>query len=174
MSEILRNPEQELFQPHASTLTKDQLLERIYQNKSQVQDDRFLPVEDGGVFQHFFVTDLVREPVLAMMARRPEQTTYFPVVEVNHKIVALAKLASSTHEGKENVYWVSFVNVDPKFQGQKYGSKLAEEIFRFAKEKGISLENSSYTDEGSLKLKKKMGELAKEYSVPFKEKSDLW
>ncbi len=91
----------------------------------------------------------------------------YPVVEVENKIVALAELEKSPHQGEENIYWIKFISVDPEYQRQGYASKIAEEIFKYARDKGITLQSSSCTEVGFEKLKDKLNELAKKYSVKF-------
>lgn len=144
--------------PTTRTMSSEELVDYIYKGESSPQDNRFLPTEDGGVFRYF---DL--EEIVGYFGKQKEK--YFPVVEVDNKIVALSQLQKSPYA--ENTFWVSFVSVDPIFQGKKYASKLVKEIFRFAKEKQISLEASSYSEIGWQKLKRLFVEESEKTGVPW-------
>lgn len=142
------------------TLTKAELLNLIYKDESEPQDKRFLPTKDGGVFKYLYLPDIIS-------SLNPQKEILFPVVRVGDEIVGLAQLEKSPY--KENCYWVSFISVDPAYQGNGYASKLIEEIFSFAKKENISLKASSYKEDGFLKLKDKLKQEAEKTGVVWED-----
>ncbi|MFA6446051.1 MAG: GNAT family N-acetyltransferase [Candidatus Paceibacterota bacterium] len=144
-----------------TTLTTDALIEIIYRGKNLPQDKRFLSKEEGGVFEYSALegTSINKEDF------------HFPVIKIGDNIIGLSKLQKDPY--KDRNYWIQFLSIDPKYQEKGYASKLAEEIFRFAKQKGYSLETSSYTGIGYLKLKGLFRKLAEKYSVNFIDKGEL-
>jgi ribosomal protein S18 acetylase RimI-like enzyme len=61
------------------------------------------------------------------------------VAEVNGKLVGyMISYVTSGNFGADKCAWVAMFGVDPKLMGQGIGQKLAEEIFKFHKSKGIS------------------------------------
>ena len=143
------------------TLTTDALIEIIYRGKNLPQDKRFLSKEEGGVFGYSALeeTSIYKEDF------------HFPVIKIGDKIIGLSKLQKDPYKDKN--YWIQFLSIDPKYQEKGYASKLAEEIFRFAKQEGYSLETSSYTEIGYEKLKDLFNKLAEQYSVNFIDKGKL-
>lgn len=139
----------------SETLSGEDLFNAIYQGKSLPQDSRFLPIENGGVFKYFDLSELIHH----------RSTTFYPNVKIDGKIVALVQLQQDPNN--QNTFWKSFVTVDPEFQGKGYASQVLEETFRFAKEKNMSIVNSSYNALGEEKLQRKNNELAQKYGVPF-------
>jgi GNAT superfamily N-acetyltransferase len=95
----------------------------------------------------------------------------FPVVKEGNKIVGLSELEKSPYTDK--TFWIQFLSVDPKYQNKGYASRLAEEIFRFAKQEDYSLETSSYTEVGYEKLKDLFNKMAQKYSVNFIDKEKI-
>ena len=144
----------------AETVSRKHFLDSIYKGKSLPQDPRFLTTEEGGVFKYLDLSELI-----GIFAEKTER--FFPVVEVNGQIVGISELQVNPNES--NVVWIKHVSVDPKYQGNHYASKVIEEIFRFAKEKGYSLEASSYTNVGYEKLKKVCNAMSEKYGVVFKD-----
>jgi ribosomal protein S18 acetylase RimI-like enzyme len=60
------------------------------------------------------------------------------VAEVNGKVVGyMISYVTSGNFGADKCAWVAMFGVDPKLMGQGIGQKLAEEIFKFHKSKGI-------------------------------------
>lgn len=151
--EYFKNNQEQIA--NVETISGQGLYDVIYQGTGMVQDTRFLPVEQGGVFKDLDLRELTNNKL----------TTFYPNIQVSGKIVALVQLEKDP--GNENTFWKSFVNVDPEFQERGYATKVLEETFRFAKEKNMHLVNSSYNAEGELKLQKKNLEFAEKYQVPF-------
>jgi ribosomal protein S18 acetylase RimI-like enzyme len=107
-------------------LSPEELEVLIYQGKGTVQDTRFLPVEKGGSFKYFLL-----ENVTGNILRKDSKYA-FPVVMEGDKIVGISELQMNPDNPK--IFWIKFISIDPKYQGRGYASKLAEEIFRFAKQ----------------------------------------
>lgn len=129
----------------------------IYKGKQTVQDFRFLPLDKGGVFRYFNLRDIVGAFTKNL------ENKYYPVAELNEEIAGMAELERDPY--RENNLWIKFISVDPKYQGQGCASKLIEDIFKFAKEQGCSLEESFYSDDGEQKLKKIVRESAEKFGV---------
>lgn len=126
-------------------LTKQELMKEIYKGDSRFPDSRFLEPENGGVFQYF---DL--EEVISSFSK--EREYFFPVIKVGDEIVGIAQLQKNPYKD-DNTYWIQGISVDEKYRGNKYASRLVEELVQHAKTHDISLEASSYKDDGWLKLK---------------------
>jgi ribosomal protein S18 acetylase RimI-like enzyme len=61
------------------------------------------------------------------------------VAEVNGKVVGyMMSYVTWGNFGADKCAWVAMFGVDPKLMGQGIGQKLAEEIFKFHKSKGIT------------------------------------
>jgi ribosomal protein S18 acetylase RimI-like enzyme len=159
MEKIGSNESIESLPMNVRTISAEDLIERIYKGNSTPQDERFLPLDQGGVFRYFWISDL--------NGIGRTEGKFFSVVEVGEKIVGLAELEQQT-DNPQNL-WIQFISVDPEFQDQGYASKLMEEVFRFAKENNKSLETSLYSKDGYLKLKPKMKELAEKFGVQLVE-----
>lgn len=142
----------------AETISANALKNIIYKGESLPQDNRFLSFKEGGVFKYFEIDDLFNN----------KENKFYSLIKESQKIVGLSELEKNPYE--ENVMWIKFISIDPEYQEKGYASKLAEEIFRFAKENGISLETSSYSPEGHQKLKKIFKRLSEKYSVNFIDK----
>jgi len=141
----------------AKTIEADDLLNLIYQGESIPQDRRFLPIEEGGVFEYFSLEDLI-DP------NNKKEDFLYPIVEFKNKIVGLAELQKNPHAEKN--FWIKGVNVDSEYRGRGYSRKLIEEICRFANERGFSLTPSSYSEEGKEhNLERIIQEFAKKFSV---------
>ena len=140
------------------TLNSEELINLVYKGNNLPQDIRFLSTEEGGVFEYFSLMHAGRE-------------NRFPVVKEGNKIVGLSELEKSPYTDK--TFWIQFLSVDPKYQNKGYASRLAEEIFRFAKQEGYSLEASSYTEVGYEKLKDLFNKMAQKYSVNFIDKEKI-
>lgn len=145
------------------TFSQKELQDYVYQGKSSLQDERFFSGYNGGVFKCFSLQSLNR------FNTTPDEL-FYPTVWRGNLITGIAELQKSPYE--ENMYWIKSVSVDKKYEGQGYASKLLEEVFRFAQEKGFSLEGSTYTPEGK-KLRTKNLELSEKYNVIFKDGKDF-
>mgnify|MGYP003527977158 FL=1 len=56
----LNNPERkETVIPELKIISDKELVDLIYQKKSFPQDNRFLPVDQGGVFKYFDLEDII-------------------------------------------------------------------------------------------------------------------
>jgi ribosomal protein S18 acetylase RimI-like enzyme len=61
------------------------------------------------------------------------------VAEVNGKVVGfMISYVTSGNFGADKCAWIAMFGVDPKLMGQGIGQKLADEIFKFHKSKGIT------------------------------------
>jgi hypothetical protein len=81
----LENKENELIS--TETLKTDELINLIYKGDFLPQDDRFLRVEDGGVFKYFNIRDLD--------LNRNEK--FYPIVKIGEKIVGLSELLKDSY-----------------------------------------------------------------------------
>ena len=149
---------------NVKTLSATEFKDRIYKGENMPQDKRFLPVENGGVFKYLLLSDLIRN--------YRNGNRFYPIVETKKEIAGIAELEKSPYQ--EKTLWIKFLSVDPKYQGNGYGTKLAEEIFRFAKEEGFSLEGSIYSDIGRERLKKLLSRLAEKFGVEFVDGEDKY
>ena len=132
-----------------------ELRELIYKDQPLPQDRRFLDTkENGGVFKYFLIKNIID---------RHSSKRVYPYVELDGEIVGLAELEQDPNLDKN--IWVKFVSIDPKYQGKGYGSQLMNEIFKYVKEEGYSLQPSRYSDDGLVKLKPLFEKLSKEYGV---------
>ncbi|TSC51820.1 MAG: hypothetical protein LiPW41_767 [Parcubacteria group bacterium LiPW_41] len=145
------------------TLSADELHKIIYQDGSIPKGKKFLDIKDGGDFQYFDIRKFVDRGI-------HNRKMFYPIVRTNKEIVGICELEKSPY--RENTYWISFMSVKESEQGKGYGSKLAEETFRFAKEKEITIEGSRYTNMGREKLKSKYKELSEKYGVTFIDSDD--
>ena len=60
------------------------------------------------------------------------------VAEINKKVVGfMISYITSGNFGADQCAWIAMFGVDPKHMGQGIGIRLAEEIFKYYKEKGI-------------------------------------
>ncbi len=141
----------------SKVLSAQELMERVYKGEILPQDNRFLSIDDGGVFKYLFLDEVADY--------RNRERIIYPVVENENKIIGIAGLGKDPY--KEKNLWVKFVSVDPAYQNHGAASKLLEAIFTYAKENGYSLQTSRYTDVGILKLRKKVHELAQSMGVPL-------
>ena len=126
--------------PELEIISDKELVDRIYQKKNLPQDNRFLPVDQGGVFKYFHLEDIIGANSYS------ETKKLYPNVSLGNEIVGLAELEEDPRN-KAN-YWIKFISVDPKYQGKGYATLLINKIFEYAKENNYSLEPSFYSDEG--------------------------
>ena len=146
--------------PKAETMTGDQLLNLIYKGDPLPQDSRFLSPDEGGVFKYFIIQNLIN-------IHKKRENFFYPVIKADDKIVAICELEKSPYE--ENLFWITGVSVDPAYQDKRYASMVLEETFRFAKEIGVVLLGSQYSEKGFIKLKSVCHRLADKYGVEFRE-----
>lgn len=134
-----------------------------YLNRDGEYDKRFLYKRDGGhkVFKYFMYDDY----------RIDRRNVFFFGLVVDGIIVALAHIRKSNKS--DDTYWLSYLCVDPEFEGLGYASKLADNMFQWFKEKNLTFETSSYTEQGMVKLKPLFNKLAIKYDVHFKDKGKL-
>ena len=60
------------------------------------------------------------------------------VAEIKEKVVGfMISYITSGNFGADQCAWIAMFGVDPKYMGQGIGIRLAEEIFKYYKEKGI-------------------------------------
>lgn len=148
---------QEHFSSTVEIVTDKELKQSIYQGQYSPQDNRFISIENGGVFKYFDLKDIIGINSYA------ENIKLFPLVKVEGVVVGIAGLEQDPHN-KEN-FWIKFISVDPAYQGNGYASILIKKIFEFAKENNYSLEPSFYSEEGRQKLKKVMEKYIQETGV---------
>ena len=151
-------PEQTMeYGPTVSTqtLTKDELITLIYQDKSVPQDTRFSNEynDNRSAFHFFDVRDLINP--------RDRTTAVYPIVKLDEVIIGIAKL----EEKENNTYLVKYVSVDESYQDRKFSSKLLNEIMHFIKSQSGVIEITSYTGAGMKKLMAKFHQLAQEYQI---------
>ena len=134
------------------TLTPQELEKIILEEDGYtVKDKRFLSKEEGGVFHYFRPEDLRTE-------------NYFPIVKEGDLITGIAALQKSPFA--EKLFWMKSISIDPKYQGNHYATKLAEEIIRFTKDQGYQLEVSGYSNrEAKDKLERLFNKFAEKYRV---------
>lgn len=152
--ENLIKPEPKREEITTEILTADQLKRTIYQGGSLPQDNRFLSTDEGGVFKYFFVQDLIN-PTKSEM--------YYPVVKVDGVIAAMGKLEKDPY--KKDNFWLSFVSVDPEYQGKHLATKVCEEVMQFSVQHKNTLELSFFTEVGYLKLSPVIHRLVEKYDV---------
>ena len=142
---------QERLPLETKTITGKEFIDLVYNDDSLPQDKRFYSSQYGGVFKYLDLSE----------SHNNSENKFYSLISLADMIVGLAELEKNPRA--ENVYWIKFLSVDPKYQGQGFASRLADEIFRFAKAQKISLE------EGYQKLKRKFNEFAQKYGVDFKD-----
>lgn len=137
-------------------LSADEMVDLIYKGGNLPVDGRFLDPKKGGVFKYFDIKTLNSNHI-------PRSDLNFPVVFEDDQIVGVCCLQKDPF--KDNNYWITGISVDPKYQGTGYGRRLCEVTIDFAKEKGVSLEPSTYREEGEIKLKPILEDLAQKNGV---------
>jgi len=136
-------------------ISPKELMDIIYKGESIPQDNRFLSIDNGGVFKYFDPRDLFDNI----------ENKVYSIIKNDKEIAALGELEKNPYS--QDTYWIKFLSVDQIYQGNGYASILAEEIFKFAKNNNISLESSSYTTEGQEKIKDVFKRLAEKFMVNF-------
>lgn len=144
------------------TVSAETLQDIVYGKESFPKDKRFNPIEDGGVFKYFHPAEIVDY-------KTPK---FYSIIKVGDKIIGLGRLQKV--EEREKTFGINFLSIDPEYQGQGYASKLAEEMFLFAKNEGYSVLGSPYSDEGDKKLKPLFLKLADKLGVRFIDYKEGW
>lgn len=150
------NKEKEVEKIKTKILSSSELIKHIYQGKNLPQDSRFLSSDKGGTFKYFDLKELVDN-------QNQSNQKIFPIVEMNNEIIGLSELEQDPNNLTN--FWLKFISIEPTHQGKNYSKKLIEEIINFTKENNYSLEISSYTKQGELKIKKNIEQIAKENNV---------
>jgi len=141
----------------------------VYPKGGGYPEPRFRRVSNGGVFKYFFPTDLQKYSEDMSKVVESDKSQYYQVVKSNDLIIGVSKMERNPYI-EEKVYWISYVSVDPDFQGEKHASKLVEEIFRFAQQEGITIETSSYTKDGWEKVRHLIKKFSEQYKVTIIDK----
>jgi len=146
-------------QPNTSTKTLDakDFLDLIYDGNSLPQDTRMT----SGIFKYLDLSELSAN----------NEDKFYSFVKSGEIIVGISELQKNPTE--KNTFWIKFISVDPQYQNQGFASTLVEEIFRFAKEQGFSVESSSFSSIGYERLNAKLNETALKYEVPFNNQEKL-
>ncbi len=137
----------------AETVSGSEIIDMVYQGEPMPQDERFGSGRDNGVFRYFDIGKVLRR----------REKLFYPLVREGEVVVGLAELEESPY--RENTYWISFMSIDPKFQEKGYSKRLVEETMRFAKERGIIVQRSTYTEQGEERLKHNLEGMAEEAGV---------
>ena len=146
------------------TISCKNLVDLIYKGESFPQEERFLSTQEGGVFKYFDPRDIIN-------SLDNHEGEFYSLIKSGNLVIGLGELQKNPY--KEKCFWIKFLSVDPEYQGKGYASKLADEMFSFAKKEGMDIETSTYTDEGYIKLKKLFNKLAKKYSIKFTDKGKM-
>lgn len=97
--------------------------------------------------------------------------TDFVALDSLRKVVGVAGIQHSPDE--ERVIWLKFVSVDPAFRSLGVATRLADHVFEYAREGGLRIRASTYTDLGALHLKHILDRLAASHpDVGFKDAQD--
>jgi len=141
--------------PGSEVLTRQSLKDLIYQGECFPQDDRFKNTKDGGVFQYFSISDVIDGYT----------EKYFPISRnQDGLVVGISEMEKSPNE--ENIFWIKYISVDSQFRDKGYATKVAQEIFKFAKENGCILKASSYsTPEGLSQIRPLLSRMAENSGV---------
>lgn len=123
-------------------------------------DPRFLLKNDGGkkAFKYYQYSDY----------QQNKDSVFFMSLMVDNIIVALAHIQKSSYQ--ENTYWLSYLCVDPIYEGKGYATQLTDNIFQWFKDNNMTFETSRYTEDGYIKLKPLFNRLASKYNVSFIDK----
>lgn len=162
---LLRSIIKESLSARVKILGNDELRDHIYgfyEDGNEEEYKRFSPSRPGksasDVFKYFAKSDLTRDSIQV-----------FPCVFIGDKIVGMAKLQKSPHDDeiKENIWWISFISVDPKYQGMGYSRLLVDALFKYAKDHDIVVQGSSRTKMGQERLGHLIDQYSKKYGVEY-------
>lgn len=106
-------------------------------------------METGGAFKYFHPEKMLRRA----------KNLFYSTVSEEDTVVGLAELEKSPYE--DNLYWMTFLSVDPQFQERGHSKRLIDEMFRFAEARGIDLEISKFTEQGEQRIRRQIEERAK-------------
>jgi len=119
--------------------------------------DRAEEPENDGIYDrlHYLTPrELVKQEVL--------------IVEDGKRIVGALGLEKNPYE--DNTYWIDYVEVEYDYQNQQIAAKLIHSAFEFAYKRQVGLENSSYTPQGTERIKHIFARISKEFpDVDFQE-----
>lgn len=93
-----------------------------------------------------------------------KEVVFVGVTDNEQEVIGITGIGFYKDSTIGNYYGIHYVSVDPKFRNKGYGSKLAEEIFKYCQRKGVQIVNSQYTDMGRSFLKSSIDKLRKKYS----------
>lgn len=140
-------------------LDNKRFITEIVNNDNYKYQYKFLLKADGGkkAFKYYMYDDYRKDDV------------YFFILFLNDEPVAMSHIEKSPYI--DNTYWLSYLCVDPNFEGNGYASILADKMFEWFKENNLQFETSRYTEIGFVKLKPLFNKLAQKYNVPFIDKN---
>lgn len=148
------------------TYTPDEFYKYISTNGPDGEfDPRFLRKNDGGakVFKYYQYSDYSGYGI------NENNTIFFGIFE-NDIMVGLVRIYLNDDNKEQNIWWLTYLCIDPEYSSKGYASKLADYIFKYFKDHNYTFETSSYTEEGFVKLKPLFNKLALKYGVPFIDK----
>jgi GNAT superfamily N-acetyltransferase len=161
----LANKNHENLKVSCNVMSQKNMIDLIYKDKSLPQDERFLSIEDGGVFKYFDLEDIFSERYENLPKRE------FILVQEGGTVAGIAGLRKNPYE--KDGWWIGYVTVDPKFQGKGYATRLVDELFKNAAEKGITIETSGYSTSGDQKLRPLFHKYSEKYQVPFTDREGV-
>lgn len=135
------------------------------QEKNPKEFKRFIPKRGGDYgsddLKYFSLDDV------GWMNREGESV--FFVVLIGERIVGIAKLQKSPHERdiERNLWWTSYITVDPKYQGMGHSRLLVDALFKYAKEHNIVIQGSSRSKMGQERLGHLIDQYSKKYGVEY-------
>ncbi len=141
----------------SETLTVEELKEIVYHKDGGSPDDRFKSEEKGGAFYYSPLDSICN------YFYPNKEGVLFSVVYKEGEIVGIAELEHSPYDDGE--IWLKSVSVDVNRKGEGLSKKLLEEVFEYVKSTGKRLGHSSFTEEGSEKIKRTIESLSEEYGV---------
>lgn len=90
----------------------------------------------------------------------------YSIAAADGHIVGIVKIWKSTYNNYP-FHSISYFKVADEYQNRGYASKIADEVFRFAKQNNLKLGVHDYTKDGNKKLKKLFNGKTEEYGVEF-------
>ncbi len=109
-------------------------MEKVLIRKLEIEDADDITRIHAAITQSPVKIDYKR--VIEEQAGKAEEASF--VAELKGKVVGyMISYLFYGGFGIEDSAWIAMFGIDPKFMGQGIGKELAEEIFRFYKEKGI-------------------------------------
>jgi len=83
------------------------------------------------------------------------------IIRDGDKIIGIAGIEKNPYDSTE--YWVKHYSVDPEYRNLKVGTRLVDEVFRFANKHGMSLKRSSPSEMGKRYLSKPIDRAKERY-----------